>query len=112
LRTKKRLLYCAAYLSGQHGVNGTYVGVPVIAGAGGLQGIAKIERNDDDKAMFDPSVKAVKELVEITQAVLVVRLSVQPPRGPTPGEPRNVVRSRPGNVPEFGRFRKVSSCNK
>ena len=67
LKDKKRLLPCAAYLSGQYGVNGLYVGVPVILGAGGVETIVEIELNADEKAMFDHSVKSVKELVEITK---------------------------------------------
>jgi malate dehydrogenase len=67
LKDKKRLLPCAAYLSGQYGVNGIYVGVPVILGAGGVEKIVEIELNADEKMMFDHSVKSVKELVEITR---------------------------------------------
>ena len=67
LKDKKRLLPCAAYLSGQYGVNGIYVGVPVILGAGGVEKIVEIELNADEKAMFDHSVKSVKELVDITK---------------------------------------------
>jgi malate dehydrogenase len=70
LKDKKRLLPCAAYLSGQYGVNGIYVGVPVIMGAGGVEKIVEIELNADEKAMFDHSVKSVKELVEITKQFL------------------------------------------
>jgi len=70
LKDKKRLLPCAAYLSGQYGVNGIYVGVPVILGAGGVEKIVEIELNADEKMMFDHSVKSVKELVEITRQFL------------------------------------------
>jgi len=70
LKDKKRLLPCAAYLSGQYGVNGIYVGVPVILGAGGVEKIVEIELNADEKTMFDHSVKSVKELVEITKQFL------------------------------------------
>jgi malate dehydrogenase len=70
LKDKKRLLPCAAYLSGQYGVSGIYVGVPVILGAGGVEKIVEIELNVDEKAMFDHSVKSVKELVEITKQFL------------------------------------------
>ncbi|MBK7766230.1 MAG: malate dehydrogenase [Sulfuritalea sp.] len=70
LKDKKRLLPCAAYLSGQYGVNGIYVGVPVILGAGGVEKIVEIEMNTEEKAMFDHSVKSVKELVEITKQFL------------------------------------------
>ncbi|MDQ5909832.1 MAG: malate dehydrogenase [Pseudomonadota bacterium] len=70
LKDKKRLLPCAAYLSGQYGVNGIYVGVPVILGAGGVEKIVEIELNEDEQTMFDHSVKSVKELVEITKQFL------------------------------------------
>ncbi len=70
LKDKKRLLPCAAYLSGQYGVNGIYVGVPVILGAGGVEKIVEIELNADEQMMFDHSVKSVKELVEITKQFL------------------------------------------
>ena len=70
LKDKKRLLPCAAHLSGQYGVNGIYVGVPVILGAGGVEKIVEIEMNTEEKAMFDHSVKSVKELVEITRQFL------------------------------------------
>ena len=70
LKDKKRLLPCAAYLSGQYGVNGIYVGVPVILGAGGVEKVVEIEMNTEEKAMFDHSVKSVKELVEITKQFL------------------------------------------
>ncbi len=69
LRDKKRLLPCAAYLSGQYGVDGLYIGVPVIIGAGGVERIVEIEFNADEKAMFDHSVDAVKKLVEATKNV-------------------------------------------
>jgi malate dehydrogenase len=66
LKDKKRLLPCAAYLSGQYGVDGIYVGVPVIIGAGGIERIVEIEMNEDEKGMFNHSVNSVKELVEVT----------------------------------------------
>ncbi len=67
LRDKKRLLPCAAYLTGQYGVNGLYVGVPVVIGAGGVEKIVEIELNADEKKMFDHSVGAVRGLVELTK---------------------------------------------
>ncbi|MDX2050517.1 MAG: malate dehydrogenase [Rickettsiaceae bacterium] len=63
IKDKKRVLPCAAYLSGEYGVNGIYVGVPVVIGKGGVEKIVEIELNKDEKAMFDKSVDAVKELV-------------------------------------------------
>jgi malate dehydrogenase len=70
LKDKKRLLPCAAYLSGQYGVNGLYVGVPVLIGAGGVEKIVEITLNDDEKKMFDHSVGAVKGLVDLTKKML------------------------------------------
>jgi len=70
LRDKKRLLPCAAYLSGQYGVSGMYVGVPVIIGAGGVEKIVEISMTDDEKKMFDHSVNAVKGLVDATKKLM------------------------------------------
>jgi malate dehydrogenase len=70
LKDQKRFLPAAAYLTGQYGVNGIYVGVPVILGAGGVEKVIEIELNADEKAMFDHSVNSVKELVSITQKML------------------------------------------
>ncbi len=63
LRDKKRLLPCAAYCDGQFGLDGLYVGVPVIIGSGGVEKIVDIQLNADEKAMFDHSVGAVRELI-------------------------------------------------
>ena len=59
---KKRILPCAAHLTGQYGVNDLYVGVPAVIGAGGVEKIVEISLNSEQKAMFDKSVAAVKEL--------------------------------------------------
>lgn len=64
LKDKKRLLPCAAHLSGHYGQNDLYVGVPVIIGAGGVERIVEIQMTDDEQAMFNHSVKAVHELLE------------------------------------------------
>jgi malate dehydrogenase len=69
LRDKKRLLPCAAYLSGEYGVNDTYVGVPIIIGAGGAEKVVEIELNAEEKAMFDHSVNAVKGLIDACIAI-------------------------------------------
>ena len=63
LKDKRRLLPCAAYLNGEYGVKGLYVGVPVIIGHQGVEKIVEIELNKDEQAMFDKSVAAVKELM-------------------------------------------------
>tara|TARA_R110002072_G_scaffold81154_6_gene185953 strand:- start:41 stop:1003 length:963 start_codon:yes stop_codon:yes gene_type:complete len=63
LRDKKRILPCAAHLSGQFGVDDFYVGVPVVIGSAGVEKVVEITLNDDEKAMFDASVAAVQGLV-------------------------------------------------
>jgi malate dehydrogenase len=65
LLDKKRVLPCAAYCNGEYGLNGLYVGVPVVLGAGGVERIVEIELDADEKAMLDHSVDAVKTLNEI-----------------------------------------------
>jgi malate dehydrogenase len=65
LKDKKRLMPCAAYLDGQYGVTGRYIGVPVVIGAGGVERIVEIDLNRSERAMFDKSVEAVNQLVEI-----------------------------------------------
>ena len=65
LKDKKRLLPCAAYVDGAYGLDGLYVGVPVILGAGGVERIVEIELNEEEQAMFDRSVFAVRALNDI-----------------------------------------------
>ena len=64
LKDKKRVLPCAAHLSGQYGVKDMYVGVPVVIGAGGVERIIEIDLNKAEKEMFDKSVAAVQGLCE------------------------------------------------
>jgi malate dehydrogenase len=70
LRDKKRVLPCAAYLTGQYGVSDFYIGVPVVIGAGGVERIVEVQFNADEKAAFDKSVAAVKGLVETTKKLM------------------------------------------
>ncbi|MEQ8432750.1 MAG: malate dehydrogenase [Oceanicaulis sp.] len=63
LLDKKRVLPAAANLTGQYGLDGIYVGVPIVIGAGGCEKIVEIDLNSDEQAMFTHSVDAVKELV-------------------------------------------------
>ena len=65
IRDKKRVLPCAAYCDGQYGLDGLYVGVPAVIGAGGIERIVEIELNADEKKMFDNSVNAVRNLVDV-----------------------------------------------
>ncbi|MDE3060471.1 MAG: malate dehydrogenase [Pseudomonadota bacterium] len=64
LYDKKRILPCAAHLSGQYGVKDLYVGVPAVIGARGVEKIVEISLKPEQKAMFDKSVAAVKGLCE------------------------------------------------
>ncbi len=67
LKDKKRVLPCCAYLNGQYGVKGLYVGVPVVIGAGGVERIVEITLNAAEKKEFNASVKAVKGLVDVVK---------------------------------------------
>jgi malate dehydrogenase len=69
LKDKKRVLPCAAHLSGQYGVNDLYVGVPCIIGAGGVERIVEIGLNAEAKTNFQVSVDAVKELLEACKQI-------------------------------------------
>jgi malate dehydrogenase len=69
LKDKKRLLPCAAQLTGQYGVKDTYVGVPVVIGEGGVERIAEIALNEDDKAGFKKSVDAVHGLMAAAKTI-------------------------------------------
>ena len=64
LKDKKKILPCAAYLSGQYGVKGLYVGVPVKLGRRGVEQVIEIKLTADEQAAFQRSVAAVRELVE------------------------------------------------
>ena len=87
LKDKKRLLPCTAYLNGEYGVKGLYVGVPIILGAGGVERIIEIEMNKTEKAMFDASVAAVRGLVDV-----VKRMRKSAPKGTKPSPSRSRAR--------------------
>jgi malate dehydrogenase len=63
LKDKKRVLPCAAHLTGQYGVDDLYVGVPCVLGAGGVEKIVEIELDAGARDNFKVSVDAVKELL-------------------------------------------------
>jgi malate dehydrogenase len=63
LKDQKRILPCAAYCEKEYEVGGYYVGVPVMLGVGGVEKVIEIKLTPDEKAAFDKSVAAVKELV-------------------------------------------------
>lgn len=70
LRDKKRILPCAAMLNGEYGVKDMYVGVPVVIGEKGIEKIIEVQLTAEEKAMFEASVKAVKELMDVTKPIL------------------------------------------
>ena len=63
LKDKKRVLGCACLCEGEYGVDGLYVGVPCVLGAGGVERIIEVELNADEQKMFDASVEHVRSLV-------------------------------------------------
>jgi malate dehydrogenase len=69
LKDQKRVLPCAAYVKGALGLDGLYVGAPVVLGAGGVERIVDIKLNADENAMFQKSVDAVKGLVEACKGI-------------------------------------------
>ncbi|MAX48985.1 MAG: malate dehydrogenase [Rhodospirillaceae bacterium] len=70
LLDKKRVLPCAAYCDGVYGLDGLYVGVPVVIGENGVERVVEINMDKDERAMFDHSVNAVKELNAALEDVL------------------------------------------
>jgi malate dehydrogenase len=70
LLDKKRVLPCAAWLTGQYGVKDLYVGVPVVIGSKGVEKIVEIKLNAEEKGMFDKSVNAVKTLCDVAAGLL------------------------------------------
>lgn len=65
LKDKKKILPCAAYLEGEYGLHGLYVGVPCKLGARGIEQIIEIKLTPEEKAALDKSAGAVKELVSV-----------------------------------------------
>jgi malate dehydrogenase len=65
LKDKKKVLPCAAYLEGEYGINGLFVGVPVKLGARGIEKIYQIKLTDDETAKLHKSAAAVQELVNV-----------------------------------------------
>jgi malate dehydrogenase len=65
LKDKKKVLPCAAYLEGEYGINGLFVGVPVKLGAGGIEKIYEIKLTEDETAKLHKSAASVQELVNV-----------------------------------------------
>jgi malate dehydrogenase len=69
LKDQKRLLPCAAHVKGAYGLDGIYVGVPVILGAGGVERVVEVKLDAAEKVMFDKSIDAVKGLLTACKAI-------------------------------------------
>jgi malate dehydrogenase len=69
LKDKKRVLPAAAFLKGEYGVKGTYVGVPIVIGAGGAERVVEISLNGPEQKAFDKSVQAVEGLIEACKKI-------------------------------------------
>jgi malate dehydrogenase len=69
LKDKKRMLPCAAKLTGQYGITDLYIGVPVVIGAGGVEKIVEVELNAEEKAMMSKSIASVQGLVDASKAL-------------------------------------------
>ena len=65
LLDKKKVLPCAAYLEGEYGINGLYVGVPVKLGADGIEKIYEVRLQPDEQAALEKSAASVKELIDV-----------------------------------------------
>ena len=70
IKDQKRVLPCAAFLNGQYGVRGMYVGVPVIIGSRGVERIVEISLSKTEMLQFQKSVSAVKNLVALVRKLL------------------------------------------
>ena len=66
---KKRVLPCAVWVDGQYGLEGMYVGVPAVLGAGGVERVIEFSMTDEEKAMFAKSVDSVKGLIEVCKEI-------------------------------------------
>ncbi len=63
LKDKKRVMACAAYLNGEYGIKGYFMGVPVVIGENGIEKVIELKLNEDEKKLLDESVEHVKKLV-------------------------------------------------
>jgi malate dehydrogenase len=60
---RKKILPCAAYLEGEYGINGVFVGVPVVLGSGGIERIIELKLTPEESAALKKSAASVQELV-------------------------------------------------
>ena len=69
LKDQKRVLPCAAQLTGQYGVKSLFIGVPIVIGAKGVERIIEVTLNDAEQAMFAKSIASVEGLVEACKVI-------------------------------------------
>jgi malate dehydrogenase len=69
VKDKKRILPAAAYLEGEYGIRGVYVGVPVLLGAGGVEKVIEVELTAEEQADLQRSAAAVQELINVLPPV-------------------------------------------
>jgi malate dehydrogenase len=69
LKDQRRMLPCAALLSGQYGIDGLFIGVPVVIGANGVERVVEIEFSAEEQAMFERSVASVSGLVDACKTI-------------------------------------------
>jgi malate dehydrogenase len=67
LLDQKRLLPCAAYLTGEYGYKDVYMGVPVVIGGKGVERIVQIALSTEEKAMLEKSATSVKAIVDVVK---------------------------------------------
>jgi malate dehydrogenase len=70
LKDEKRVLPCSAFLDGEYGAKGIYLGVPVTLGATGMEKVLEVELNADERAMLDASIKLCSESIEAARKLL------------------------------------------
>ncbi|MET0023212.1 MAG: malate dehydrogenase [Sedimenticola sp.] len=66
IKDKKRVIASAALCNGEYGVDGFFMGVPCIIGAGGMEGVIEFDLNEEERTLFDTTLEAVKSSVERT----------------------------------------------
>jgi malate dehydrogenase len=65
LLDQHRVLPCTAYLEGEYGIDGLYMGVPVKLGAGGIEEVVELDLSDDERVALEASAEAVREVVGV-----------------------------------------------
>ena len=91
LKDKKRVLPCAAYMKGEYGVKGLYVGAPVVIGAKGVERVVELKLSAPEKKMLGKSVNAVKGLVEACKK-LKAKAAKAAAKAPAKAKPKTAVK--------------------